>query len=54
MRINFDFGDLEAFTAFVRHCAGRTGQALNLAALGAEMKNTTYGEYMIALAEEDA
>jgi predicted AAA+ superfamily ATPase len=30
-------GDLEAFTAFVRHCAGRTGQALNLSALGADV-----------------
>lgn len=29
-------GDLEAFTAFVRHCAGRTGQTLNLSALGAD------------------
>ena len=30
-------GDLEAFTAFVRHCAGRTGQTLNLSALGADV-----------------
>ena len=30
-------GDLEAFTAFVRHRAGRSGQTLNLSALGADV-----------------
>ncbi len=29
-------GDLEAFTTFVRLCAGRTGQELNLSSLGAD------------------
>jgi predicted AAA+ superfamily ATPase len=28
--------DLEAFTTFLRHCAGRTGQELNLSQLGAD------------------
>ncbi len=29
-------GDLQAFTSFLRLCAGRTGQVLNLSALGAD------------------
>ena len=30
-------GDLEAFTSFVRHCAGRTAAEVNLSALGADV-----------------
>jgi predicted AAA+ superfamily ATPase len=30
-------GDLEAFTAFLRHCAGRSAQEVNLSALGGDV-----------------